>query len=76
MPRNGYTRLVNDRKEARRAHLEKQLILLIRRLRRGTTEPPVLVPIADAKERRSARLAKNRLHRSSRPNHDVETTTA
>jgi hypothetical protein len=76
VPRNRYTRFVRVRERAQLAHQEKQLVQLIRQLRRGTTESPVVIPLTGAKERRSTRLAQNRLHKLSRSNPSVETKTA
>lgn len=76
MPHSRYTRVVRERERAQLAHQEKKLTQLIRQLRCGITESPAVLPLTDAKERRSARLTQNRLHKPSRPNHDAENTTA
>lgn len=66
MPRNRYTSLVRDRERAQLTHQEKQLAWLIRQLHHGIPESPAALPLVDAKERRSARLAQNHMNKPNR----------
>lgn len=63
MSRNHFTKECHKRDRDQLARQEKQLALLARQLRRGITESPAALLLIDAKERRSTRLAGNRLHK-------------
>ena len=74
MPRNRYTRLVNDRQRAQLAYQEKQLTHLIRQLRCGIAESPLALPLSDAEERRSARLVQKRQHKPAHTDQSLDVT--
>jgi hypothetical protein len=66
MPRNHYTKVIRKSEHTQLARQEKELINLIRQLRRGIATSIELPVSMTAKQRRSARLAQKREHRPSR----------
>lgn len=65
MSRNRYTRLVRIRERGQVARQERQLFHLVRLFRCGIAESPAACPLT-IKERRSARLVRNRQYKPYR----------
>lgn len=72
MPRNHYAKIAGDIEREQIARQEKELDGVEAKLHGQDTQSPEVPPINKAKERRSARLERNRRYKAKRRNGAVD----